>query len=108
MIIRAWHGWTEQKNADFYQDLLKREVLPGIQANSSGCEGVHVLRRDDGDRVEFVTLMLWRSLDSIRSWLGKDYEVAYVPAEAQEVLTTYDKRSTHYDLVLTVGWDSGS
>ena len=31
MIGRIWHGWTTQANADAYEALLKREILPGIE-----------------------------------------------------------------------------
>jgi len=30
MIVRIWHGWTDRAHADAYQQLLHREVLPGI------------------------------------------------------------------------------
>jgi heme-degrading monooxygenase HmoA len=101
VIGRLWHGWTVRSNADAYEELLRREVLPGIAASSPGYRGVHVLRRDDGERVEFVTLTLWESLDAIRSLVGDDAEVAYVPPEARELLAAFDTRSVHYQLVLS-------
>ncbi len=42
MIGRIWHGWTTHANADTYQALLEREVLPGIAGKTSGYEGVYV------------------------------------------------------------------
>jgi hypothetical protein len=100
VIGRLWHGWTTPERADDYQRLLETEVLPGIEANTRGYEGVFVLRRDDGDRVEFVTLTLWQSLDAVRSLVGDDYEMAYVPEEAQQLLDRFDKQSLHYDVVV--------
>src|SRR3712207_3751805 len=100
MIGRLWHGWTKPEDADTYQDLLEREVLPGISEKTRGYEGVYVLRRDDGDRVEFITLTLWQSLDAVRTLAGDDYETAYVPEEARQVLDRFDERSVHYEIVL--------
>ncbi len=60
------------------------------------------LRRDDGDRVEFVTLTLWESIDAVKTLVGDDYETAYVPDEARRVLDRFDDRSVHYEIVLKV------
>ncbi len=36
-IKRVWHGWTTNENADKYQTILQKEVIPGIEAkNISG------------------------------------------------------------------------
>lgn len=103
MIGRLWHGWTTPERADEYQALLEGEVLPGIEAKASGYEGVYVLRRDAGDEVEFVTLTVWRSLDDVRSLVGDDVEVSYVPAEARDLLSRFDERAAHFELVLEAG-----
>jgi heme-degrading monooxygenase HmoA len=100
VIGRIWHGWTAPENADAYEQLLHDEVLPGIESRAPGYRGVYVLRRDDGSRVEFITLTLWESMDAIRTLVGDDAEVAYVPDEARKLLATFDERSVHYDLVL--------
>ncbi len=100
MIGRLWHGWATRQDADAYARLLEREVLPGIAGRARGYRGVYVLRRDDGDRVEFVTLTLWDSLDAVRSLVGDDYERAYVPAEARDLLQSFDPTSSHYEIVL--------
>ncbi len=31
MIARLWHGWTEPPQAETYEELLKHEILPGIE-----------------------------------------------------------------------------
>jgi heme-degrading monooxygenase HmoA len=103
MIGRIWHGWTTPENADAYQSLLEREVLPGIEEKTTGYDGVYVLRRDDGARVEFITLTLWQSMDAVRTMAGDDVEAAYVPAEARAILADFDERSVHYEVVLTAG-----
>lgn len=102
MISRIWHGWTSQTNADAYESLLRSEVLPGIAAKQiPGYTGAHVLRREVDPEVEFVTILWFESLDSVRDFMGEDYEVAHVPPEAQALLARYDERSQHYDMRLT-------
>ena len=102
MIGRIWHGWTAPENADAYEALLRSEILPGID-RINGFQGAHLLRRDAGDEVEFVTLTVFDSLDAVRAFAGEDYEVAVVPPEARELLAHFDERSAHYELRITSG-----
>lgn len=97
MIGRIWHGWTTPESADAYEQLLRGEVLPGID-RIEGFQGAQVLRRDAGDEVEFVTLTFFDSLDAVRAFAGEDYEVAVVLPEAQQLLAHYDARSAHYEV----------
>ncbi len=99
MIARVWHGWTSHENADAYEALLKSEIFPGIAAKRvQGCRGIKLLRRMLGEEVEFVTIMWFDSWDSVKAFAGEDYEAAYVPAQARQVLARYDERSRHYEL----------
>jgi heme-degrading monooxygenase HmoA len=100
MIGRIWHGWTTPQNADIYQNLLKTQVLPGIAAmNIPGYRDIQVFRRPLGDEVEFITIMRFDSLDAVKRFVGEDCEVAHVPPEARKVLTRFDERSQHYEIV---------
>ena len=99
MIARIWHGWTTPENADSYESLLETEVFPGIEAKDvAGYRGIRLLRRATGDEVEFVTMMLFDSLDEVRAFAGEDYETAYVPPAARRLLARFDERSAHYEL----------
>ena len=101
MITRIWHGWTTHENADTYQGLLEAEILPDIARREiPGYRGVHLIRRAHPDEVEFITMMWFDSLDSVRTFMGEDYEVAHVPAAARAVLARFDNRSQHYDVIL--------
>jgi heme-degrading monooxygenase HmoA len=99
VIGRIWHGWTAPENADAYEALLRSEVLPGID-RIDGFRGAHLLRRDAGDEVEFVTLTVFDSLEAVRAFAGEDYEVAVVPPEARRLLARFDERSEHYEIRL--------
>jgi heme-degrading monooxygenase HmoA len=79
MLSRIWHGWTTRTNAEAYETLLKSEIFVGIQDREiAGYRGIHLLRRDLGDEVEFVTIMWFDSLEAVRTFAGEDYEVAVV------------------------------
>ena len=36
--------------------------------------------------------------DAVKQFAGEDYEQAYVPPKAQEVLERFDGRSQHYEI----------
>jgi hypothetical protein len=48
--------------------------------------------------VEFVTIMRFDSWDAVKRFAGEDYEQAYVPPAAREVLVRFDERSQHYEI----------
>ena len=47
--------------------------------------------------------MVFDSLDNVRAFGGEDYETAYVPPAAREVLARFDEVSAHYDVLMTPG-----
>ncbi len=99
MISRIWHGWTTPGNADKYEALLKEEIFVGILGKRiHGFRSIQLLRRNVGIEVEFVTVMLFDSLDAVREFAGKDYEAAVVPQSARAVLSHFDARSQHYEV----------
>jgi antibiotic biosynthesis monooxygenase (ABM) superfamily enzyme len=99
MIARVWHGWTTPENADAYETLLNAEIFPGISAKGvQGYGGIKLLRRALGPEVEFVTIMWFDTWDAVKAFGGEDYEAAYVPAKARQVLARFDERSQHYEV----------
>jgi len=97
MISRIWHGYTTKDNADTYENLLQKEIFVGIaNKNIEGYRGIQLLRRDLPTETEFITIMWFASVDSVRKFAGEDYEKAVVPDAAQKVLSHYDKTSAHY------------
>ena len=99
MIGRIWHGWTTPANADAYESLLKTEIFHGIRDRQiAGYRGIHLLRRDLENEVEFVTIMWFDSTEAVRTFAGEDYEAAVVPAKARTLLSRFDARSQHYEV----------
>ena len=71
----------------------------GIQnRHVRGFKGIQLLRRKVGEEVEFVTIMVFDSLDAVREFAGEDYEAAVVPEKARAVLSHFDGRSQHYEI----------
>ena len=99
MIGRIWHGWTRPEKADGYERLLKGEIFPGIaEKGGQGYRGIQLFRRPLDGEVEFVTIMWFDSWEAVRQFAGEDYERAYVPGKAREVLARFDERSQHYEI----------
>jgi len=103
MIARVWHGYTTHENADAYEAFLKPEPLPGL-GKVPGYRGSYVLRRESGSEVEFITVLLWDSIDAIRAVAGPDYETAVVPEERRKVLSRWDAKAAHFEVASTHGF----
>lgn len=99
-IKRIWHGWTTPENANKYQNLLHNEIFPGIEAkNIQGYQSIELMRRDYKDEVEFITIMTFDSLQSVKDFQGEDYTRCYVPETAQLVLKRWDHLSSHFEAI---------
>lgn len=99
MISRIWHGWTTHQNADVYEQLLKEEIFVGIQnRHIPGFRGIQLLRRQLSGETEFITIMTFDTLESVKEFAGSDYEQAVVPEKARAVLSHFDQRSQHYEI----------
>ncbi len=97
MIARVWHGYTTPENADAYADMLQPELLPGLSTRP-GFRGSYLLRRAHGSEVEFITVILWDSLDDVRALAGADYDTAVIPEERRRVLSRWDEKAAHYEV----------
>ena len=101
MIARIWHGSTTRENADAYESHLMPELLPGL-SEKKGFQRSYLLRRTVGEEVEFITIILFDSLDDVRAIAGQDYERAVIPADRLPLLSRHDATAAHYEVVTTV------
>jgi heme-degrading monooxygenase HmoA len=101
MICRVWRGWTTAENADAYERIVGGEVIPGIEARKiPGFRQIDLMKRDlRGDEIEFQTLMWFDSLEAIKAFMGEDYALSHVPADARAVLKRFDERAAHYEVI---------
>lgn len=99
MIARWWRGWAATaENADAYEELLRTTIFPWVRS-FAGQRGTYLFRRELEDGAEFATLTLWESWDAVRDFAGDDLETAVVPDAARAVLSRWDERSAHYEIV---------
>ena len=99
MIKRIWHGWTTLENAEAYKMLLKTEIFKGIEEkNIPGYRSIELLVKEDGEEVEFITVMTFGSLQNVISFQGEEYQRCYVPDAAKKVLKRWDETSEHFEV----------
>ena len=98
MIARLWQGLVPTAKEAGYRELLERLVLPEYR-DTPGNRGVLVLRRPEGDRVRFVIVSQWDSVESIRAFAGEDAERAHYRPEALEFLIDPEPLAQHFDVL---------
>lgn len=98
MILRVWHGWTAREDAEAYEAFLRGGERSELEAMAGeGYRGYDLARREDGDEVEFVTILRFEDYDAVEAFAGENYEQAHVPDEARELLTRWDEEVGHYE-----------
>ncbi len=97
MIARTWRGWTMREDADAYLEYLRETGLKEYRA-TPGNRGAWVLRRDDGERTEILTLSFWDSLDAVRVFAGDEVDRAVFYPEDDRYLVDREPTVRHYRL----------
>jgi heme-degrading monooxygenase HmoA len=100
MIIREWRGRAVHQRADAYPKHFRERVLPGLR-KIPGFIGAHLCERQLGlsDKVEFLVLTRWESMDAIRSFAGPSVDVAVVEPAAVAALADFDDTVQHYAVI---------
>jgi len=100
MIARIWHGWTKPVNAKAYEEMLREEICPSIAAlKISGYGGAELFIREDGDEVEFVTLLRFDSMVAVREFAGTDESKPVIFPKAEALITRMEQ-ARHYRVAL--------
>jgi antibiotic biosynthesis monooxygenase (ABM) superfamily enzyme len=102
MIARVWRGATRAEDADRYAAYVETTGLESARA-LPGNRGTLILRRVDGDRAEFETILLFDSLDDIHAFAGDDIETAVFYPEDDEYLVDRDMVVRHFEVDVHVG-----
>ncbi len=100
MIARLWSARATPAQAPAYVEHLRTQVLPAVRG-VDGYVGAQLLQRVGPDEVEILVVTWWRSLEAIRGFAGDDLEGAVVADEAAALLTDFDRRVRHYELVVS-------
>ena len=101
MIARIWHGWTKPEDAKTYEEMLRKEIFPSIAARQiRGYHGAELFINEVEDRVEFLTLLRFESMDGAREFAGGDGTRPVIYPKAEALLTRMDERSRHYRIAI--------
>jgi antibiotic biosynthesis monooxygenase (ABM) superfamily enzyme len=101
MIARVWHGWTKSADAAAYEEMLRNEIFPAIAARKiKGYRGAELFTREDGDEVEFVTLLRFESIEGVQEFAGADEAKPVIYPEAEPLLVRMAERSQHYRIAV--------
>src|SRR5437764_4741610 len=102
MIARIWHGWTKPQDAKTYQEMLRKEIFPGIaQRNIKGYHGAELFVRENGDEVEFVTLLRFESIEGVKEFAGEEPTKPVIYPKVEALLTRMDEASQHYQIAIS-------
>ena len=96
MIARIWHGWTKRSDAQTYENMLRSEILPGVAARKiNGYRGAELFIREDGDEVEFVTLLRFDSMNGAKEFAGHDESKPVIFPKAEALIARMEQ-ARHY------------
>ena len=97
VIARTWRGWTKREDADAYAAYIEETGIREYK-ETPGNRGAWILRRDDGERTEFVTLSFWDSLDAVKGFAGDDIERAVFYPEDDGFLVDREVTVKHWEV----------
>ncbi|HEY4828599.1 MAG TPA: hypothetical protein VIH85_17620 [Solirubrobacteraceae bacterium] len=100
MIARTWRGAVRKTDGDAYAEYMADTGLAGY-VGTPGNRGAWMLRRDVGDKTEFLMFTLWDSMDAIKAFAGEDPEVAVFYPEDDRFLVERDESVSHYEVART-------
>ena len=98
MIIREWRGRASPLRAEAYPKHFREKVVPELR-HLPGFIGADLSQRQLDDKVEFLVLTRWQSMDAIRAFAGADVENAVVEPGAVAALIEYDTSVRHYEVI---------
>ena len=94
-VARVWHGVVPAARADEYQQYLYESGIKKIRAIPRNL-GAEMLRREIGDRTEFIVISYWPSLESVKAFAGEDITKAHFLPRDREFLIDPDLEVKHY------------
>ena len=97
MIARMWTGAVRRTDGDAYAEYMRETGVAGY-ADTPGNQGAWMLRRNVGDRTEFVMFTLWDSIEAVKAFAGEDYETAVFYPEDERFLVERALTASHYEV----------
>ena len=80
--------------------MLRAEIFPGIAAqNIEGYRGAELFVCEDGDEVEFVTLLRFDSMDAVTEFAGPEASKPVIFPKAERLIMRME-RVRHYRVAI--------
>ncbi len=98
MILRLWRASASPANPEGYPKHFRTNVAVELKS-VDGFLGASLFRQDRPDRIEFIVLTRWASMDAVRAFAGDDTGKAVVEPGAVAALVEFDDRVQHFQLV---------
>jgi antibiotic biosynthesis monooxygenase (ABM) superfamily enzyme len=100
MIARIWHGRTKRSDAQTYENMLRSEIFPSIAARKiNGYRGAELFISEDGDEVEFVTLLRFDSMNGVKEFAGDDESRPVIFPKAEALIARMEQ-ARHYRIAI--------
>jgi heme-degrading monooxygenase HmoA len=98
MIARTWKGWTRTSDADAYVEYLQETGMREYR-ETPGNRAAYILRCEEEDRTEFVTLTFWDSIESVKGFAGEEVERAVFYPEDDRFLLDRETSARNYEVI---------
>jgi heme-degrading monooxygenase HmoA len=101
MIARVWQGVVPLEKAEGYSKYLA-DSDRGVRDYQQvpGNRGAWLMRRTQGNHVQFLLISLWDSRESLVDYAGADIEKAQYFQYDRECLVNPEPNVQHYDVVV--------
>jgi uncharacterized protein len=99
-VARHWSARATEAQLPKYLEHFSKNVLPELR-RVPGFLAANLSVRHTGREAEILVETTWRSLDSIRAFAGADLEAAVVAPEAAALLTDFDHRVRHSQIMVS-------
>ena len=97
ITARIWRGAVRRQDGDAYARYMEKTGLAEYR-KTPGNLSATMLRRDLGDRTEFVMYSTWESMDAVKAFAGDDPERAVFYPEDDRYLIERDLTVAHYEV----------
>jgi hypothetical protein len=105
-IARVWRGWATKENAERVEKVLREEAIPGIEAHKpAGLKGIELWTFQEGNEIQFTTIMYFESIESVKEFAGPNIENAHIDPAIKPLLSRYDAQVKHQLIKESKVWD---
>jgi heme-degrading monooxygenase HmoA len=77
---------------------LRPELPPRLSKVSRMSGGSIPCRHVVGEEMEFITMILWGSIEAVRALMAEDDERALTPEERKKYLQRFEQRAAHFEV----------